>query len=584
MNCKSSATFLAAGAAVFLCCAPPGGETPEYFAVRSRGAVVGWISRDELGPRRDSSGAFAAAECRLHLRRWADGPGVVEDELALVAARRPGEPAYHVAGRWEGGEFHYRRGGSWHFKLIDEFGNVTESRGAEAPSFITFKGIALPVATSRDGGRAPTITGLDVATGRVSRYRGRGDGRSWTGRGDADYVRVTFGSEGTVSNYVNGNLNVSRARRRPRPRAFLYRKPSWAYLPFVLPPKPKAVRLNLPLTARLSRPARVEDLTNPGQTFDGVATCNVVDGTFTLEPYLQPSLEPAAGAFAPAGRETWPGIQGAGELERLAASYRAAGKTVRFCAGLGLFAGNLLSSYDWLEVDGRPVAAPGRPMPQLRIALAASEEPATVIKFAVAGEPEVDGSDARAIAAEIPGLKNGAEFFYTIYCAGTPAGGIAAWYEKTAKEPAVVYTRGEIFGRAVGGVGRCEPICGVSPDAPRNPGLAEFIALGAAVAVPREDDAPPYEFCFPAAAGPGRAKWQGFKPVVAADERLLCREYLLEPGPLRACYTHDGILTRLEWHDYSARLAAFPRRAPAYESRPPEASPTSPSGAEGGNE
>ncbi len=584
MNYKSSAKLLAAGAAVFLCCAPRGGETPEYFAVRNRGALVGWISRAELGPRRDSSGAFAVTEYRLRLRRWADGRGVVEDELALLAAQRPGGPAYYVAGRWESGEFRYRRGASWRYKLIDEFGNVTEKRGAEAPSFITFRGIALPVATSRDGARAPTVTSLDVVDGRIRRYLGRGDGRAWAGRGDAEYVRVAFGAEGAVSNYVNGDLHVSRVQYRPRPRAFLYRKPSRAYLPLILPPKPKALQLRLPLTARLSRPTRAADLTTAGQTFDGVTACNVVDGVFTLEPSLQPPLEPASGDFAPAGRETWPGIRGAGELERLAASHRAAGKTVRFCTGLGLFAGNLLTSYDWLDVDGRPVAAPGRPTPRLRVALATSEEPATVIAFAVAGEPEVDGSGARAMAAEIPGLKNGAEFSYTIYYAGTPAGDVAAWYEKTAKEPAVVYTYGEIFGRAVGGVGRCEPVNGAPPDTAGTAGLADFIALGAAVAVPDEDDMPPYEFCFPAAVGPGRAKWQGIKPVVAAGERRLCREYLIEPGRLRAHYTHDGILTRLEWHNYAARLAAFPRRAPARVSRPPETPAPSPPAGEGESE
>jgi hypothetical protein len=575
MYSKYSAIFLAAGAAVFLCCAPRGGERAEYFAVGSRGALVGWISRAELGPRRDSSGAFAVTEYRLLLRRWADGRGVVADDLSLVAARRPGEPAYYVAGRWGGGEFRYRRGTSWHYKLVDEFGNVTEQRGPRPPAFLTFRGIALPVATSRDGTRAPAVASLDVADGRVSRYRGRGDGRSWTGSNGAGYVRATFDAEGAVSTFVNGDLHVSRVQNRPRPRAFLFRRPSWAYLPFIIRPRPRTLRLSLPIIARFSRPVRPAD---------GATACNFVNGTFTLEPSLQPPLEPAAGDFAPAGRETWPEIQGAGELERLAASYRAAGKTVRFSAGLGFFAGNLLGSYDWLEVDGRPVAAPGRPMPRLRVALATSEEPATVAAFAVAGEPEVDGADARAAAAEIPGLENGAEFFYTIYCAGTPAGDVAAWYEKTAKEPAVVYTYGEIFGRAVGGVGRCEPVCGAPPDTARTPGLAEFIALGAAVAVADEDDAPPYEFCFPAVGGPARAKWQGFKPVVAAGERRLCREYSIEPGSLRAYYTHDGVLTRLEWHGYVARLAAFPRRAPARETLPSEAPPLSPTGAEGESE
>jgi hypothetical protein len=571
VNLKFLANALAAGAAVFFCCGLPEREGPEYFAIRYRSTTTGRLERLEVGERRDASGPFAVTECRLRLRRWADGRGVVDDELTLVAARRPAQTAFYVAGRWDGGEFRYRRGDSWHFKLVDEFGNVTETRGRRAPSFVTFRGVPLPIATARRRPKAATLTSLELTSGRVSPYRGRGDGRSWTGLGrEGRYVRFTFAADGAVVNYSDAaGVATCPANAPPRPSGFLYKNTELLYLPFIIPPASKATRLHLPLTARLSRPLRPEDLARPGQNFSGRVTGNIVAGTFTLEPASQPSLENAPADLAPAERGAWPHLHGEGELGRLAAFYRARGESVRVVTGLGLFRGNLLAPYDWLEIEGRGVGAPGRPVPRLRVALATSEEPATVIKFALAGEPKVEGRGARAIAAEIPGIKNRAELFYDIYCAGARAGGVAAWYEKSPKEPATVLVYGEILGKVVEGVAACIPPLGAPPNEPNGPAFAELIALGAAVAVAAEDDPPPYEFCFPADGGrPARARWRGLKAVVVDGERRDCRVYELEPGPLRAYYTYDGVLTGLECRGFVARLSSFPPRTPARAAPP----------------
>lgn len=598
VNLKLLANTLAACTAVFLCCAVPQKEEGEYFAIRYRGKTAGRLERLEAGKRRDASGPFVVTECRLRLRRWADGRGVVDDELTLVAARRPAQTAFYIAGRWNGGEFRYRRGGSWRFKLIDEFGNVTEKRGRRVPSFVTFRGVPLPIATARRRPKRPTLTSLELTSGRVSPYRGRGDGRSWTGLGrEGRYVRFTFAADGAVVNYTDAaGVATCPANGPPRPRGFLHKNTELLYLPFIIPPASKATRLHLPLTARLSRPLRPEDLTRPGQNFSGRVTGNIVAGTFALEPAGQPSLENAPADLAPAERGAWPHLHGEGELARLAAFYRARGKSVRAVTGLGLFRGNLLAPYDWLEVEGRGVGAPGRPVPRLRVALATSEEPATVVKFALAGEPKVEGRGARAIAAEIPGIKNRAELFYDIYCAGARAGGVAAWYEKPPKEPATVLVYGEILGRVVEGVTACIPPCGAPPYEPDGPAFAELIALGAAVAVADEDDAPPYEFCFPAVEGrPARARWRGLKAVVVGGKSRMCRVYELEPGPFRAYYTYDGVLTRLECRDFVARLSSFPPRRPGRAARPvreqevpePEDAETAPppaTGGESGNE
>jgi hypothetical protein len=565
------ANTLAAGAAVFFCCAEPQKEEGEHFAIRYRGTTAGRLERREVGERRDASGPLAVTEYRLRLRRWADGRGVVDDELAFVAARRPAQTAFYIAGRWNGGQFRYRRGNSWRYKLVDEFGNVTETRGRRVPSFVTFRGVPLAVPTARRRPKAATLTSLELTSGRVSPYRGRGDGRSWTGlEREGRYVRFNFAADGAVVNYSDAaGVAMCPANGPPQPRGFLYKNTELIYLPFIIPPAAKAARLHLPLTARLSRPLRPEDLTRAGQSFSGRVTGNIVVGTFALESAGQTSLENAPADLATAERGTWPHLRGDGELARLAAFYRARGKSVRVVTGLGLFRGNLLAPYDWLEVEGRGVAAPGRPVPQLRVALATSKEPETVTKFALAGEPKVEGRGARAVPPEIPGIKNGAELFYDIYCAGARAGGVAAWYEKTPKEPAAVLVYGEILGRVVEGVAACIPPYGAALNKTDEPAFAELIALGAAVAVPYEDDAPPYEFCFPAVGGrPGRAKWRGLKAIVVGGKRRDCRVYELEPGPVRAYYTFDGVLSRLECRDFVARLSSFPPRTPARAAPP----------------
>jgi hypothetical protein len=91
-------SLLAAVAAVFLSCGPRDTPPREYFTVRSRGDAVGRISRGEPAPRRDFRGAFVLTAYRLQVRRWDDERGVVDDELALTAARRPGKPARAIPG------------------------------------------------------------------------------------------------------------------------------------------------------------------------------------------------------------------------------------------------------------------------------------------------------------------------------------------------------------------------------------------------------------------------------------------------------------------------------------------------------
>jgi hypothetical protein len=593
MRLKAFLNVAAAVAAVFLSCGPPATQPREYFALRSRGEAVGWISRAELGPRRDGRGTFFATACRLRVRRWADGRGVVDDELAVAAARRPGEPAYYIVGRWPGGEFRYRAGDSWCLRITDEFGNVAESRGERAPSFLTFRGAPLPIPTARDAAGRPVLTRLDVATGRVSRYLGRGSGRAWTGASNGGYVRASFDAEGAVAAYVGPGLTVRCVPEPPRPRGFLYRSPAAVYLPFVLAAGPNATRVALPITARLSRSVHPEDLAGPGQAFVGAAAGGVIDGTFTIEPYLQPPLAAEAADTEAAGGESWPEIQGTGELERLAASRRAAGESVRYVTGLGVFAGNLLAPYDWLEAGGRAMGPPGQPIPTVRVALASSAEPATLITFALSGEPKAEGPGARAMLPEIPGLKSGAELLYEVYYVGAPAGGAAALYDRPARgEPALVYAYGEFLGRTVEGAAACTVPSGAPPNDPRAPAFAQFVALGAAAAAATEDNPPPYEFSFPGPDGPGRATWQGFKTVIIDDESLTCRAFRLEPGSIRAYYTYDGILTRLEWGDYVARLTSLPRptatgaRAEREEvpTAPPEAPAPSPAADEGESE
>lgn len=590
MRLKVPLNILAAFAAVFLSCGPSATPPRAYFSLQNRGKVVGWISRVAMGARRDCRGTFIVTGCRLYVRRWDDQRGVVDDELALAAARRPGEPAHYVSGRWPGGEFRYRAGDYWRLRITDEFGNVAESRGGPQPSFLTFRGAPLPVPTARSPGGGATLLTLDVATGRASRYLGRGGGRSWTGVGEGGYVRASFDAEGAVASYAGGGLSVRYAEEPPRPTGFLYRSPPAVYLPFILSPVPNAVRVTLPITARLSRPVNPAELAGPGQIFDGAAAGGVIDGTFTIEPYLQPPLEAASGDAEPSPGGEWPYIQGICELERLGAARRTAGESVRYFAGLGVFAGNVLAPYDWLEAGGRALGPPGRPVPSLRVALASSAEPAAVVKFALSGEPKAEGTGARVTPYEITGLKSEVELFYDVYYVGAPAGAVVARYEKPATgEPALVYAYGEYLGRAVAGVAACTVPCGAAPNDPSGPAFAQFVALGATVAGADEDDAPPYEFSFPAPGGVGRATWRGFKPVVVGGERLTSRVFQLEPGHVRACYTHDGILVRLEWGDYTARLASLPRRSAAEaraereeaETAPPEAPTPSPPADEG---
>ena len=102
------ASIPAALTAVVLCCAAPQTSRPDYFVIKQRGVPVGWLELTAAGLRRDAEGPFLVTRCRAHVRRWADGRGVLEEEMTLVAARRPGQPAYCIAGRWPRGSFRYR--------------------------------------------------------------------------------------------------------------------------------------------------------------------------------------------------------------------------------------------------------------------------------------------------------------------------------------------------------------------------------------------------------------------------------------------------------------------------------------------
>lgn len=573
------ASIPAAVTAVVLCCAAPQTRAPDYFVIRQRGVPVGWLERSAAGQRRDAQGPFLVTGCRVHLRRWADGRGVLEEEITLVAARRPGEPAYCITGRWPGGEFRYRAADSWHLKIVDEFGNVLEKRGAERPSFVSFMEAPLPIPTSPSGPARPgrDMKSLELADGRVSSYRGRGHGRSFNGRGPAGYVRATFDADGAVRTYADAaGLTVAPAGGVPRVTGVRHEKPKALLLPCIVSPRPRGTRVALPLAARLSAPLEPGDLNRPGQSFEGDVTGNSLNGTFTLDPSAQPPLELPPAGFEAAG--PWaPGLRGEGELERMAAWYRAQGKSVRFVTGAGLFAGNLLAPYSWLEVDGRGVAAPGRAIPCFRVAFAEGEEPATLANLALTGEPEVAGPGCRTPPGRPTALKDDAELRYEVYRGGARAGEVVAWYSAPLDETPAVLLYGEISGLPLGDAACYEPIrpgrLRVMRELP--PSVGEIFVLGAAVAVPAEDVEPPYELCFPVAASAfARARWGGVRAVVAGGERRLCRVFLLEPGSYTAYYTYDGLLARLEWGRYALQLESYPtkkRAAAAAESATPSA-------------
>ena len=559
------ASIPAALTAVVLCCAAPRTGAPDYFVIKQRGIPVGWLELASPDERRDAEGPFLVTRCRARVRRWADGRGLVEEEMTLVAARRPGEPAYRIAGRWSGGEFRYRAADNWQLRIEDEFGNVVQRRGAERPSFVSFMEAPLPIPTARSAPprSGPNMKSLELTDGRVYSYRGRGNGRSWSGAGPSGYVRADFGADGAVRTYADAaGLTVAPASGVPRVEGVRHEKPKGLLLPCVVSSGARRGIVALPLEVRLSEPLDPGDLNRPGQSFDGDVSGDALTGTFYLEPSSQPPLDAPPERFGACGPGRFPELLGGEELERMAAWYRAQGKYVRFATGAGLFAGNLLAPYRWLEVEGRAVAAPGRPLPRCRVAFAVSDAPAALDYLALTAEPEAAGPGCRTTAWLPAALKDGAELHYDVYRGGARAGELVAWYSAPPKEIPAVLLDGEIAGLPVGDAAFYAPI---EPGRMRvmrglPPSVGEIFSLGAALAVPAGDDEPPYEFCFPvAASGFARAHWSGARPVVANSERRVCSVYRLEPGPYTAYYTYNGLLARLEWDRYALQLRSYPK-------------------------
>ncbi|MGD8717675.1 MAG: hypothetical protein PVH29_02525 [Candidatus Zixiibacteriota bacterium] len=547
----------------------------------------------ELGERRDARGPYAVTACRVTRRRFA-GParGIEADELALAAARRPGEAAYYIRGRYSGGEFRFRRGNSWRITVEDEFGNVLKNAGDGDPDFLTFRGTPLPVSVAVRPGVGSLMTSVEVTTGRVSRYLGRGDGRAWAGRAEEGYVRVAFDEDGAVEKYATAaGATLAPAGGAPSPLAVCHERPRYVVLPEVIYGAAAAVPRRVPLVAELSRSPGITAPERPGQMFDGTISGNVISGEFILDPSAQTPLAPAAG-YAPAAVDGfWPRIQNEGELERLAASYRAEHKSVRFVTGLGLFCGNLLAEYEWLDVDGDPVAAPARPVPDARIALAAGERRVGLKYFAV-GEIEPVGRGARRKAGATFGLRDEAELVYRAHVSGASAGEILVRYECPADEAPALYLFGEVFGQRLEAAAFGEP---AGPEGFRTWGgrpaaFATYVAAGKVVAVPDEDAKPPAGFVIGTAdGGLTRFRWRRMATALAGREIRTCRVYDVEPYALRAYYTYDGVLARLEGRDFRLSLEAYPARrprraagAPAAETPPAETPPPA-EAAGGGN-
>jgi len=561
---------VAAFAAVFFACRADEVAGTRAYVIRQRGVPVGWVINRDLGIRRDGAGELALSEYRAEIARWADGVGVVAEELRFLAARRPGGPVYYLNGTWSGGSFRYRRGRGWTLNGEDEFGNAVLNSGTEPPAVVTFRGAALAVPTAGPS-RRDTLTGLELTDGRVTVFRGRRASTGWAGRGVGGDVWVGFGEQGEVARFAGpDNITTGPAASIIERSGFLHRRPILRYLPTVFrAPSTADGEIVLPLSARLSAPTAVEDLTAAGQTFAGTAVGTFVSGVFTLTPAAQTPLgsaRPARAAdggasFAPAPWYPWPAIEGDGELGRLAAAYRAEGRAPVFVSGVGLFAGNVLAPYEWLQVGAEAIAAPGRPIPRWRVALGRGPAPARVTEFALAGEPKARG--AAAIAPTVPGLKDGDALVYTVYHRGAVAGLFTLRYDAAPPGPPVIVEDGEFLGAPSESItwGAFNVGGAVREATGGEDAFAELAALGSVVATARPDLAPPDEFAIPLAGSPlplyGR--WRGVTTIAAGAGLATVRVFELEPGAVQAYYTYDGVLARVRVGALEARLLELPR-------------------------
>jgi hypothetical protein len=462
--------------------------------------------------------------------------------------------------------------------LRDEFGNVAAVRGSEAPGAVTFRGLPLPLSTAPPRPRRE-LTTLELTSGRGRRCRGAGDGRRWVGWGPSSTQAFAFDADGAVRRYAAGDgLSVEPTATAPTIRG-VWRRTITPVLLSYLPRRTEPIRLSL--AARLSAPVRPDVLTRPGQTFDGDVMGKRVRGTFTLAAADQPPLSAPPPPFAPPRGEAYPTVEAPDELERLAAYYRAEGKTARYATGLGLFAGNVLVSYAWLEVDGVPVAAPGLPLPRARVTLALASDPAAVVRFALIPEPESEGKKAAPAEAGVPGLRAQAELLYEAFYAGAPAGALAVAYERGDEGPPSWLAYGEMLGHEVEAaaagdpLGREAPLEKIGPASP----VLEFLSLGGVVARSPGDPAPG-EFCFPLGREWVRARRRGVAAVVVDLEYRRCELYAVDPGGYRAYYTPDGLLTGLTWGPYEMRLTSYEVAARAGSS--PAERPSAPPPAEEG--
>lgn len=568
---RSLGLLAAAVVAVFGACAqPPSLPHPQYF-IYYAGGLVGGVFVSRIEGRADAAGTFEAAKVKVVFRRWADGRGAVTEELRFVLSKRPNGGAFFVRGEGTCGAFRGRLSPRrCRFVFVDEFGNSRVLTTPSPPAVFTYRGVVLPVSVAVPRRLFST---LDLATGEVSQWRGRwgNNGRAWWGGAPLTFIR--FAPDGAPISFVRADGLTLAADFRPCRVSFAFSRPRLAYLPIIIHPSRRAESLQIQLTARLAGSARVADLTAPGQTFAGTVVGETVAGVFTLKMADLPSFRSAAWEdAAPAAWGAWPTAEDAAadEVSRLARRYAAVGKNAVVVSGFGVFAGNVLAPYYWLEVGGETVAAPGRPVPTAAIALARGPKPVGVVSFSVL--------DARAagVASSLLGSKGALPWrslTYALYRGGAYAGRVEIKVTGVAPNR-VICCRGDLFGARWEEVWPEELVSSCPAGGPLPFSFAAFATAGRLVGVRRESDPPPYEFCWPAVGPtPARMRWLGIKPVIIGEEYYLARVYRADPPAVTAYYSYDGVLLRLDGPGFTARLTAVerPRGEAPVPSVPPEA-------------